>query len=131
MLFDTQHIGYLFVRLLFKHIKVENRPAPIGQICDKLHQLFFGNSPCLPSFRKVGDVRYLFLVYLQLTDPLLPSQVIQCLSHHHPGNPRSERSLATKRKVGEYFDETVMQYIVRRFHIARIAETYRQHLPRV
>ena len=25
-------------------------------------------------------------------------------------------------------DETVMQYIVRRIHIARIAETYRQHL---
>ena len=33
-----------------------------------------------------------------------------------------------ERKVGKNLDETVMQYIVRRIHIARIAETYHQHL---
>ncbi len=70
----------------------------------------------------------LLFMHYQLTDPFLPSQIIDRLSDHHPGYPCAERRFAPEGEVGENFDETVMQYIMRCIHIARIAETYRQHL---
>ena len=37
MFFNVKHPGYLLVRFLFKHIKVENGSATIRQFGDKRH----------------------------------------------------------------------------------------------
>lgn len=126
MLFDAEHGGYLFVRLFLEHIEVEHRATTIGKLGHERQQLFFGKSAS--GISKFGNVGQLLLVYHQLCNPFLSPQVIERLGDHYPGDPRAERCIATEREIGEYLDETVVQYIMRRVHIARIAVAHRQHL---
>ena len=128
MFLNVKHLGYLLVRFLFKHIKVENGSATIRQFGNKSHQLLFGDSNPSSRVRYIRYIGKLLFMHYQLADSFLPPQEIELLSDHHPGYPCTERRLAPEREVGKNLDETVMQYIVRRIHIARIAETYRQHL---
>lgn len=126
MLFDAEHPSYLFVRLFLEHVEVEHRTATIGKLGHERQQLFFGKSAS--GIGKIRNFGQLLFVYYQPGDPLPAPQVIERLGDHYAGNPCAERRVATKRKVGKYLDETVVQYIIRRVHIARVAVTHRQHL---
>ena len=73
-------------------------------------------------------VGQLFLIHHQLAETLLFPQVVYRLRHHYPCHPGTQCTFATEGEVGENFDEAIVQYVMGRIDIARIAVTYRQHL---
>lgn len=124
-----QHFRYLLVRFFFEHIQVENGSASIGQVGHKGQQLRFGEAAAAFGYTGfVGHVGQLLFVNHQLGDSLLPSQVVYGLRHHHSCHPGGQCTLSFEGEVGEDFDEPVMQYVVRRIHVARIAVAHRKHL---
>ena len=64
----------------------------------------------------------------KLAETLLFPQVVYRLRHHYPCHPGTQCTFATEGEVGENFDEAIVQYVMGRIDIARIAVTYRQHL---
>lgn len=129
MLLDVQQFGNLLMGFLLEHIQVEYRSASVGKLCHKREQHLFGQPVAgLCHARLVGNVGKLLLVQHQPVEPLLPPQVVDGLRHHDSRHPGAQRALAPKGEVGENFDEAIVQHIVRRIDIARIAVAHRQHL---
>ena len=129
MFLDSKHFRYLLVRFLLEDVQVENGAATVGQFGNECHQLFLGEAASrLGSTCFIGEVGQLLFVGHQLADALPPPQVVYRLCHHHPRHPRGERTFAPEREVGEDLDKPIVQYVVCRVDIARIAVAYRKHL---
>lgn len=129
MFLDVKHLRYLLVRLLLEDVQVEHRAASVGQLGHQLHQFFFGEAGA--GFGQALVVRHvgqLFFVHHQLGEALPAAQMVDALRHHHPGHPRAQRTLPSKGEVGENLDEAIVQYVMGRIDIARIAVAHRQHL---
>lgn len=129
MLFDMKYLANFFMRSLFKDIQVEYGAASIGKFRYECHQYFLGKTiACFGNACFVHHVGKLFLIHHQLAEALLLPQVIYRLRHHYSGHPCAQCTFSTKGEVSEDFDETIVQYVMSRVDIARIAVTYRQHL---
>lgn len=101
----------------------------IGKFRHERHQHFFGNTASgFGNACFIRNVGQLFLIHHQLAETLLFPQVVYRLRHHYPCHPGIQCTFATEGEVGENFDEAIVQYVMGRIDIARIAVTYRQHL---
>lgn len=129
MFLDSKHFRDLLVRFLLEDVQVENGAATIGQLGNECHQLLLGEAASrLDSACFVGEVGQLRFVGHQLADALLPPQVVYRLRHHHSRHPCGKCAFATEREMGEELDKPIVQYVVCRVDIARIAVAYRKHL---
>lgn len=129
MLLDVEYAGNLLMRFLLEDVQVEHRAASVGKFRYESHQHFFGKA--VAGFGYIGFVRHvrkLFFRHNQLVEALPLAQVVDGLRHHHPRHPRAQSAFTAKGEVGEDFDETIVQYVMGRIDVARIAVAHRQHL---
>ena len=77
MFLNVKHLGYLLVRFLFKHIKVENGSATIRPISNNSHPFLLGDSSPSSRVRYIRYIGKLLFMHYQLADSFLPPQEIE------------------------------------------------------